>query len=96
MAKKIRRFGIFKIKPGFDIVYPMRRVCDLCGKKTRIGRNRSHAQNRSPREYRANVQKVTLDVGEGKVSGHFCAKCLKRLRLELRKESKEKTAPKKD
>lgn len=64
------------------------RTCSLCGKGTRIGRIRSHAQNRTPRTYKANVQKVTLTVGEEKIGGNFCTKCLKR----LKKEAQQKTA----
>ena len=67
------------------------RTCSLCNKGTKVGRNRSHAQNRTPRTFMANIQKVTLVVGEEKVSGEFCTKCLKR----LKKEVKEKTALKK-
>lgn len=63
------------------------RTCSLCGKGTRIGRIRSHAQNRTPRTYKANVQKVTLKVDDEKISGTFCTKCLKR----LKKETQEKT-----
>jgi len=58
------------------------RTCSLCGKGTKIGRIRSHAQNRTPRTYKANIQKVTMKVGEEKISGDFCAKCLKRLKKE--------------
>ena len=58
------------------------RTCSLCNKGTNVGRNRSHAQNRTPRTFMANIQKVTLTVGEDKVSGKFCAKCLKRLKKE--------------
>jgi len=58
------------------------RTCSLCGKGTAIGRNRSHAQNRTSRTYKANIQKVTMKVGEEKISGDFCAKCLKRLKKE--------------
>ena len=65
----------------------MRRTCSLCGKGTRIGRNRSHAQNRTPRTYKANIQKVTLSLGEDKLSGHFCAKCLKRIKLETKQKT---------
>ncbi len=65
------------------------RTCSLCGMGTVIGRNRSHAQNRTPRTFKANVQKVSLMVGEEKISGSFCAKCIK----SLKKETKEqKTA----
>ncbi|MEI8068027.1 MAG: bL28 family ribosomal protein [Candidatus Shapirobacteria bacterium] len=59
------------------------RTCSLCNKGTKIGRNRSHAQNRTPRTFMANIQKVTLTVGEDKVSGKFCTKCIKRLKKEV-------------
>ena len=62
------------------------RTCSLCGKKTGIGKNRSHAQNRTPRTFMANIQKVTLMVGEDKISGSFCAKCLKRLKKETKEQ----------
>lgn len=66
------------------------RKCSLCGKGTTIGRNRSHAQNRTSRTYKANVQKVSIKVGGEKISGVFCSKCLKKMRGEIKK-----TAPKK-
>jgi ribosomal protein L28 len=65
------------------------RTCSLCGKKTGIGKNRSHAQNRTPRTYKANIQKVTMSVGEEKISGSFCTKCLKRIKKEA---GEQKTA----
>lgn len=68
------------------------RTCSLCGKKTGIGKNRSHAQNRTPRTYKANIQKITMSVGEEKISGHFCTKCLKRIKKEA---GEQKTAPNK-
>lgn len=62
----------------------MRRTCDLCAKKTTIGRNRSHAQNRTARTFMANVQKVTIKLNEDdKISGNFCTKCIKRMRKEI-------------
>jgi len=77
-------FSIFKNREYFGIVYPMRK-CSLCGKGTTIGRNRSHAQNRTARTFKANVQKVTLTAGEGKISGLFCSRCLKKMRGEIKK-----------
>jgi ribosomal protein L28 len=62
------------------------RTCSLCGKKSAIGRNRSHAQNRTPRTYKANIQKITLTVGEDKLSGSFCSKCIKSLKKETREQ----------
>ncbi|HOZ80840.1 MAG TPA: 50S ribosomal protein L28 [Candidatus Woesebacteria bacterium] len=63
--------------------------CDICGKGTTIGRNRSHAQNRTQRTFKANVHKVTLTLGEDKIGGSFCSRCIKRLRMEA---NKQKTA----
>lgn len=62
------------------------RTCSLCNKGTRVGKNRSHAQNRTPRTFMANIQKVTMVVGENKISGTFCAKCLKRLKKETKEQ----------
>jgi large subunit ribosomal protein L28 len=63
------------------------RTCSLCKKGTKIGRNRSHAQNRTSRTFMANIQKVTLTVGKNKISGRFCTKCLKRLKKEAKEQS---------
>lgn len=62
------------------------RRCSLCGKGTVVGRNRSHAQNRTPRTFKANIQKVSLKVGEDKISGSFCAKCIKSLKRETKQQ----------
>ena len=66
------------------------RKCSLCAKGTKIGRNRSHAQNRTSRTFKANVQKVTLTVGEEKISGVFCSKCLKKMKGEIKKTAATK------
>lgn len=55
-------------------------VCEICAKRNKVGRNRSHAQNRSPRIFGANIQKVTLEVEGKKLTGKFCSKCIKRLK----------------
>jgi len=34
----------------------------------------------------ANIQKVTLFVGEDKISGNFCTKCLKRIKKEAKEQ----------
>ncbi|MFA4826748.1 MAG: L28 family ribosomal protein [Candidatus Shapirobacteria bacterium] len=59
--------------------------CSLCEKGSKVGRNRSHAQNRSPRRFGANIQKITMKLGEEKISGSFCTKCIKKLRGEIAK-----------
>ena len=67
------------------------RTCQLCGKGTKIGRIRSHAQNRSPRTFMANIQKISILVGEEKVSGYFCTKCIKKIKSELAKSKLAKS-----
>jgi large subunit ribosomal protein L28 len=64
------------------------RQCSLCQKGTKTGRNRSHAQNRTARTFKANVHKVTLNMDGEKISGVFCTKCLKKLKLEIGKTTK--------
>lgn len=64
--------------------------CSICGKKTRIGRNRSHAQNRSSRKFKANIQKVIVSLGDKKVAGTFCTSCIKRLRKDYRDKQEAK------
>jgi len=60
------------------------RSCSLCGKGTKIGRNRSHAQNRTPRKFMANIHNVSINVGEKVVSGSLCTKCIKKIKKEIR------------
>jgi ribosomal protein L28 len=74
--------AIFICKSINVIIGPMAK-CSLCEKGSRVGRNRSHAQNRSPRRFGANIQKVTMKLGEEKISGSFCTKCIKKLRGEI-------------
>lgn len=65
------------------------RTCSLCSKGTKIGRNSSHAQNRTPRKFMANIHNVSIGVGEKTISGALCSKCIKRIKKEVRdKESK--------
>ncbi len=82
-SKDMIAFSMFQKCGTNVIVYPMRR-CSLCGKGTVISRNRSHAQNRTPKAYKANIQKVSLDLAGEKIGGYFCTKCIKRLKKEVK------------
>ncbi|MBU2592852.1 50S ribosomal protein L28 [Patescibacteria group bacterium] len=57
-------------------------VCDNCGKKSVVGRNVSHAENRTLRKFRANIQKITFMDQDSKTTRSFCTKCIKRLKKE--------------
>ncbi len=60
----------------------MSKVCEICGKAPRAGRNVSHSHHISSRVYRPNVQKVKIREN-GKVrSANVCTKCLKAGKVE--------------
>ena len=55
----------------------MARVCDICGKKTTVGNNVSHAHNVSKRKIYPNLQKVNALI-EGKAKRiTACTSCIK-------------------
>ena len=55
----------------------MARVCDICGKKTTVGNNVSHAHNTSKRKVYPNLQNVNAVV-EGKSARiKACTTCIK-------------------
>jgi large subunit ribosomal protein L28 len=53
--------------------------CATCGKEPQVGKNVSHAKNRTPRLFRPNLQKAkVLDAKTGKwVQKTLCTKCIK-------------------
>lgn len=51
----------------------MSRVCEICGKGKLDGKTVSHANNKAPRKYNANLQTVKLDGKKVKA----CTKCIK-------------------
>jgi large subunit ribosomal protein L28 len=53
--------------------------CEHCEKHTRFGRNKSHSQKRTPRTFKANLQKVKVMENGVLVSRVLCAKCIKTL-----------------
>lgn len=53
--------------------------CDNCGKRPMFGHNRSHALNATLRQFKPNIQKVTVLEGSRKVRKMLCAKCIKAL-----------------
>jgi large subunit ribosomal protein L28 len=57
----------------------MARVCEICGKKPVVGNNVSHANNKTKRVWRPNLQKIrTLDEKNGSVKRvKICTRCLR-------------------
>ncbi|RLC32424.1 50S ribosomal protein L28 [Candidatus Woesebacteria bacterium] len=66
-------------------------ICEICEKKTVIGRSQRHKRGvagkrwrkKAPatrRAFRPNLQKVTLSISGKKAKMRICTKCLKRIK----------------
>ncbi len=52
--------------------------CDICGKKPQVGNNVSHANNKSKRLFKPNLQKVRIQTASGEVKqAYVCTRCLR-------------------
>jgi large subunit ribosomal protein L28 len=59
----------------------MARVCEICGKRPATGHNVSHANNKTPRRWYPNLQRVRAVV-DGKVQRlRVCTSCIKSNRV---------------
>ena len=62
----------------------MSRVCAICGKSKMAGNRVSHANNKTPHTWNANVHKVKIEVN-GKVSNEYvCSRCLRTAHKEAK------------
>ena len=52
-------------------------VCSVCGKKRVSGNNVSHANNRTKRVFRPNLQKIRVNTDKGNRKIHICTRCLR-------------------
>lgn len=57
----------------------MSRMCEVCGKKPIVGNNVSHANNKTKRVWRPNLQKIrAIDEKSGSVKRvKICTRCLR-------------------
>ena len=55
----------------------MARVCNICGKKTTVGNNVSHAHNTSKRKVYPNIQNVNALVDGKSARIKACTTCIK-------------------
>jgi len=53
--------------------------CENCGKHTTFGRNRPWSKKATLREFKANLQKVTVFVSGRKVRKTLCTRCIRTL-----------------
>jgi len=55
----------------------MARVCDVCGKGPSVGNNVSHANNKTRRTWRPNLQRVRAQINGGVKRIMACTRCLR-------------------
>ena len=56
---------------------PMARACSICGKSPSVGNNVSHANNKTKRLWRPNLQRVHVKVGAAAKRLRVCTRCLR-------------------
>lgn len=55
----------------------MARVCEICGKHPSVGNTVSHANNKTKRTWRPNLQRVRAMVSGGVQRIKVCTRCLR-------------------
>ena len=55
----------------------MSRVCDVCGKGSIVGNNRSHAMNATKRRFYPNLHAIQAEFKGVVKSIKICSRCLK-------------------
>ncbi|HYX83299.1 MAG TPA: 50S ribosomal protein L28 [Gemmatimonadales bacterium] len=59
----------------------MARVCEICGKGPIAGHNISHANNKTPRRWYPNLQRVRVVVNGAVRRLRVCTQCIKSNRV---------------
>jgi large subunit ribosomal protein L28 len=59
----------------------MARVCEICGKRPITGHNISHANNKTPRRWYPNLQRVRAVVNGTVRRMRVCTQCIKSNRV---------------
>jgi large subunit ribosomal protein L28 len=52
-------------------------VCAVCGKKRVVGNNVSHANNKTKRVFKPNLQRMRVQTDQGTKRLHVCSRCLR-------------------
>lgn len=55
----------------------MARACDICGKKSAVGYNVSHAHNKTKKRWKPNLQTVKVEYQGSIRTMRLCTSCLK-------------------
>lgn len=55
----------------------MARVCEICGKKPLVGNNVSHANNKTKKIWRPNLQEVRTLINGNRRKVKVCTRCIR-------------------
>ncbi len=56
----------------------MARKCEICGKQPRVGNNVSHANNKTKRRFKPNIQRVKYFDTHGRaIRINACTRCIR-------------------
>lgn len=60
----------------------MAKRCEICGKSPSVGNNVSHANNKTKRRFKPNLQKIRTQMPSGEVKKvTVCSRCLRSGRI---------------
>ncbi|MEZ4505964.1 MAG: 50S ribosomal protein L28 [Thermomicrobiales bacterium] len=71
------RPDIGRIVLNAEVEPVMAGVCDICGKTKSFGHNVSHSKRRTNRDFRPNVQRKRMIVGNELVRLNVCTRCMR-------------------
>ncbi|HQA28520.1 MAG TPA: 50S ribosomal protein L28 [Brevefilum fermentans] len=54
-------------------------ICEQCGKKTAFGYNRSHSMRATKRQFKPNLQKISVYENGRMVRKTLCTRCIRTL-----------------
>lgn len=52
-------------------------VCSICEKKKAVGNNVSHANNRTKRVFKPNLQRIRIQTPQGPKRVYICTRCIR-------------------
>jgi len=55
----------------------MSAVCEVCGKRPRVGMRVSHSHRRTKRRWNPNIQRIRILEGRTPVRRNVCTSCIK-------------------
>lgn len=71
------RPGSGRIVLNAEVEPVMAGVCDICGKTKSFGHNVSHSKRRTNRDFRPNVQRKRMVIGNELVRLNVCTRCMR-------------------